>query len=37
MCICEDCLNAAICDFAFSGDFPCQGIDEFEVENEEEE
>lgn len=28
MSMCEDCLNAAICDLAFTGDFPCEGIEE---------
>ncbi len=30
MSVCEDCLNAAICDYAFSGDFPCCDVEEEE-------
>ncbi len=34
MCICEDCLNSAICDLAFSGDFPCENVEHDPVDED---
>ena len=28
MCMCEDCINSSYCDLAFTGDFPCECIEE---------